>query len=230
MQKRQYKYHQHYTGNAVMEIHSGHYLHENYVNHNLKHHYLHLPVNSSNWGKATFASAGFQQNSSNSIDDDYTVIVFLRDPIDRWLSGLSTWLTAALPQYTNLFDIRDNTVALDILFRTVRVDEHTEKQKYFLQRLNQDNMKFFMVNETLSASVVNYCATVLKQTVPVFPRMNESTLPGGKLIPKNYFRSVLESNPRYLKKVKKFFEEDYHFIKSIQFENEWNHTLSYYDI
>ena len=213
-----------------MKIHSSHQLHENYVNHDLKHHYLHLPVNSSNWGKATFASAGFDRNAHNIINDDYTVIVFLRDPIDRWLSGLATWLTGALPHHTALTEIRTNSAVLDVLFTIVRTDEHTEKQQYFLQGLNHNNIKFFMVNDSLSDSVVNYCATVLKKSVPVLDRINETTLPGGKLIPKNYFRSVLESDLKYLNRVKNFFIDDYHFIKTIHFENKWSNKLSYYDI
>jgi hypothetical protein len=213
-----------------MKIHQSHPLHENYVNSNLKHHYLHIPVNSSNWGKATFVSAGFNKNLHNSINSDYTTIVFLRDPIDRWLSGLSTWLTGRLGQYTSLDGIRNNQAVLDILFTVIRTDEHTEKQQYFLQKLDQANMKFFMVNDLLSESVVNYCNAVLKTPVPMIPPMNVTTLPGGKLIPKNYFKSILESNPTYLKKVKDFFEDDYHFIKSTHFENKWDSKLSYYDI
>jgi hypothetical protein len=213
-----------------MEIHTSHCLHENYVNHDLKHHYLHLPVNSSNWGKATFSGAGFDRNLHNIIHDDYTVIVFLRDPIDRWLSGLATWLTARMPHHTPLTQIRNNHAVLDFLFTIIRTDEHTEKQQYFLQRLNHNNMKFFMVNDSLSESVINYCDTVLKKPVPKVTRMNETTLQGGKLIPKNYFRSILESNPKYLNRVKKFFVDDYHFIKTIHFENTWSNTLSYYDI
>jgi hypothetical protein len=60
--------------------------------------------------------------------------------------------------------------------------------------------------------------------------MNATTLPGGKLIPKNYFKSVLESNPAYLKRVKDFFEDDYRLIKNTHFQNEWNNNLRYYDI
>jgi hypothetical protein len=213
-----------------MEIHHSHHLHENYINNDLRHHYLNLPVNSSNWGKATFIAAGFNKNLHNSIDSNYTTIVFLRDPIDRWLSGLSTWLTARLDQYTSLDGVRNNQVALDILFTVIRTDEHTEKQQYFLQKLDQGNMKFFMVNDSLSKSVVNYCATVLNKPVPTILPMNATTLSGGKLIPKNYFKSVLESNPAYLKRVKDFFEDDYHLIKNTHFQNEWNNKLSYYDI
>jgi hypothetical protein len=225
----QCKYYQQDIRNTIMEIHQYHRLHENYVNHDLKHHYLHLPVNSSSWGKATFSIAGFDCNLHDVINNNYTTIVFLRDPIDRWLSGLATWLTASLPQYTPLNEIRNNHAVLDILFNIIRTDEHTEKQQYFLQGLNQNNMKFFMVNESLSESVVNYCASVLKKPVPLLNRINETTLPGGKLIPKNYFKLILESNPKYLNRVKEFFKNDYHFIKNTQFENNWNNKLSYYD-
>ena len=106
------------------EIHNSHHLHENLVCTEIKHSYLHIPVNSSCWGKTTFRNFGFKKDVRNLIDPDYKIVVFLRDPIDRWLSGLSTWLTARLPQHTPLYHVRDNQALLDVLFNVVHLDEH----------------------------------------------------------------------------------------------------------
>ena len=180
-----------------------HHLHSNLVCPEIKHSYLHIPVNSSCWGKTTFTNFGFTWGEAkNLIDPDYKIIVFLRDPIDRWLSGLSTWLTARLPQHTSLFHVRDNCALLDVLFDVVHLDEHTQRQQFFLQNLNVDQMKFFMVNDSLSISVTDYLNKKFNKKIEPFPAENATTLEGGKLIPKQYFKQVLESNSKYLEKIK----------------------------
>lgn len=206
-----------------------HLVHSNLVHYKLKHSYLNIPVNSSSWGRQTFESVGFVNDHTRTIPNDHTIVVFLRDPIDRWLSGIATWLTVHFPQHTPMTQIRDNTALLDSLFQIVRLDPHTEQQLWFLQNLPRDNMKFFWVDSTLSDSVTNYLSTVIKRPVAIFPPNHVSTIDGGKLIPKNYFRSVLESNPHYLKQVKKYFYDDYCFIKDQTFENCVCPKFQYYD-
>ena len=212
-----------------IEIHPTHFLHENLTCRSVKHCYLHIPVNSSTWGKNTCQNFGFVTGRENKINDDYTIMVFLRDPIDRWLSGLTQWLVARLPQHTNLLQIRDNQAWLDTLFYLVHVDEHTQKQQWFLQGLDTSKMKFFMVNETLSQTVTDYLNQLFGTCWPIMSPKNESTLEGGKLIPKQYFRQVLESNPTYLNHVKQAFRSDYDFIKSLHFENHTDKKFQYYD-
>jgi hypothetical protein len=62
------------------------------------------------------------------------------------------------------------------------------------------------------------------------PPENQTTLEGGKLVPKNYFRNVLENNPKYLNRVKEFFEPDYKFLKCLPFQNVKTVNFWYYDI
>jgi hypothetical protein len=206
-----------------------HHLHENLVCPEIKHSYLHIPVNSSCWGKTTFHNFGFIKDKKNLIDPDHTIVVFLRDPIDRWLSGLSTWLTARVPQHTPLYQVRDNWALLDVLFNVVHLDEHTQRQQFFLQNLNLDQMKFFMVNDSLSISVTDYLNKKFNKKIQPAPTENATTLEGGKLIPKQYFKQVLESNSKYLEHIKLCFEDDYKFIKSLTFENYTDKKFQYYD-
>ena len=48
-------------------------------------------------------------------------------------------------------------------------------------------------------------------------------------IPKQYFKQVLESNSKYLEQIKLCFEDDYKFIKSLNFENFTDKKFQYYD-
>lgn len=211
-----------------VQTYPGHRLHENLACYNIKHSYLHIPVNSSSWGKKTFSAYDFTQ-TINSIPQDHTIVVFLRDPIDRWLSGLATWLTARLPEHTSLDQVRGNQAWLDAVFQIVHVDEHTTGQLYFLQGLDQDKMKFFMVNPYLSQSVCDYLNDLTGKDMKPMAYENQTTLAGGKLIPKQYFQQVLESDPKYLERVKYCFRSEYKFMKTLTYQNHTDKKFQYYD-
>jgi hypothetical protein len=204
-----------------------HDLNSSLIHHQHQEQYLHIPVNASTWGKQIFNAAKFR--NSNKLLPNYTTVIFFRDPIDRWLSGLSTWLTYRLPQHTGLKYVRDNQALLDTLFDTVRQDDHTERQTFFIQNVNLDKAKCFYMNDTFSISVNQYFLTKFNIDISSFPKENQTTLDGGKLIPKTYFRSVLESNTKYMHRVKEFFKIDYDFIKTANFENTKKVECQYYD-
>jgi DNA phosphorothioation-dependent restriction protein DptG len=116
--------------------------------------YLHIPVNASSWGKKVFHTAGFV--GRQQLKQDYKTIIFFRDPIDRWLSGLSTWLTYRLPQHTPLDQVRNNTALLDTLFDTVRQDDHTERQTFFTQNVDWSIAECFYIDSAFHGSVNQY--------------------------------------------------------------------------
>lgn len=196
------------------------------VSHYRQLQYLHIPVNASCWGKTVFSKAKFRPNT---LHPDYKTIVFLRDPIDRWLSGLSTWLTYRLPQHTGIEQVRDNQALLDVLFDTVRQDDHTERQSFFVQNIKLDNTVFFYIDSSFQSSVTEYFSNTLDCDISQIPPDNQTTLEGGKLIPKRYFRSVLESNSAYMSRVKEFFEIDYRLLHHLHFQNVNEIKCQYYD-
>lgn len=197
------------------------------INLTIEHCWQQIPVNASTWATATLLASDFTRTST--IDNNYTTIVFLRDPIDRWLSGVAQCICGKYPQYTSLEGIRDHSLLLDLIFTYIQLDVHTGLQTDFLKELNLSQTKFFMVNDSLSASVGEYFKQTANLILPDLPRENAGTLNSGKLIPKQYFKSVLESNPIYLRNVKRFFYSDYRFIQTQQFENVANTKFMYYD-
>lgn len=210
-------------------LHPSHDLHSNLISAVHRCQYLHIPVNASSWGKMIFLHAGFSIDRANHINNEYSGIVFLRDPIQRWLSGMATWLTARLPDYTGLLDIRGNHALLDVLYSTVRFDEHTEQQTYFLTNLDTGKMKFWFVQPNLSHSMNQYFRKSFNIDISRFPIENASTIEGGKLIPRNYFKFELEKNSCYLQRVKDFLYADYKFISGVKFENMDRPKMQYFD-
>ena len=196
----------------------GHELHSHLINHRYKTCYLNIPVNASCWGKRIFENCEFVYKIGN-IPSDYKIIVFFRDPIDRFLSGISTWLTSRLSQHTSLEQVRDNTAFLDTIFDTVRQDEHTERQMFFIQDLDIDNMVPFFMKEDFKFTVTNYFVDNFNSDISGFAEEHVTTLEGGKLIPRNYFKQILVENWTYQERLKDFYIEDYYFLKSIKYIN-----------
>jgi hypothetical protein len=200
----------------TFQFFKSHTLDQVLINHDRKEQFLHIPVNASSWGKTIFKMANFQ---SGMLHQDYRTIIFFRDPIDRWLSGVATWLTSVLPQHTNMYNIKDNQAVLDILFSTVRQDEHTERQAFFVQNVNWNNTICFYIDSNFNQAICKYFQSQYNIDISNVPPEHQTTLEGGKLIPKTYFKSVLESNYRYFGSVKSYFKIDYDMIKNIKFEN-----------
>ena len=205
-----------------------HALHSALVSDTYQTSYVHIPVNASTWGKTVFAQAGFKQNLPGQLDPNHRLVIFLRDPIDRWLSGLATWLTYRLPQHTGLQRIRHNTAVLDILFDSIRQDDHTERQLFFIQGLDLNHADFWWVTPELSQHMASYFLELGVDTSK-FPISNASDSESGKAIPKTYFRAVMESNLKYLQRVKDFFAGDRDLIRQIPFKNCQTPVMSYYD-
>ena len=210
--------------------HLGHHLGECWNDQDKSITFVHIPKNASSFVKGVLiGSGGFWHHSETLINSGENLIV-LRDPIDRWLSGLATWLTHRLPQHTPLTSVRDNSTLLDVLFDTVRQDDHTEQQLFFLQNVDVDRAKFFLINDTFNESVSQYFIQNFSTDISNYPKENQTTLQGGKLVPKQYFQSVLESTPQYLDRVLQFFQRDYQFLQKISFENHVTGKYQYYDI
>ena len=197
-----------------------------FVNNQQQEQFLNIPVCASTWGKRVFGKADFQIGTRVN---EYKTILFFRDPIDRWLSGLSTWLTLRLPQHTGILDVRGNKALLDVLFDSVRQDDHTEKQCFFVQNVDWKNTVCFYINDSFESSVNQFFVKNYSIDISNVPRANQTTLEGGKLIPRNYFQTVLESNQTYQNRLKEFFEIDYKLIQSLNFENAESVKCKYYD-
>ena len=169
-----------------------HDLNSSLIHHQYQEQYLHIPVNASTWGKQIFTAAKFR--TGNTLLPNYTTVIFFRDPIDRWLSGLSTWLTYRLPQHTGLKYVRDNQALLDTLFDTVRQDDHTERQTFFIQNVNLDKAKCFYMNDTFSISVNQYFLTKFNIDISSFPKENQTQ---GQKSVKIFFDEIITLTQSY---------------------------------
>lgn len=132
-----------------------------FISHNLKKFYINIPKNATNWGKAAMKNLKWVQGNYHRdklIKKGYEAIVILRDPMDRWFSGIA--------EYSSRYNIKLHTsqlndLALKLLTDRVAFDEHTEEQSMFLDSINSDTTTWFKFEPELNQNFADYVRRVL---------------------------------------------------------------------
>ena len=169
--------------------------------------YVNIPKNASSFIKEELLSLGWQFGHYHGHTGTIKLVV-LRDPVDRWCSGIAQFYGLYFQDKKRLTDEE-----LKLIFDLVVLDDHTEKQGYFLNQIDTDDCVFFKFGETLNKSLhtflnqYNINNTFLVRTIPTF-----SNLPI-----KSQIKQELISNEKYVKRIQQFYHQDYALINQIKF-------------
>jgi len=182
--------------------HLGHTLGECWNDTNKSLTFVHIPKNASSFVKGCLLSSGnFTHSDSLVIADHY--LVALRDPIDRWISGIAQFMNDENNQSSTLHDLVDR----------VTIDDHTELQTYFLKGVDLDRCTFIQVDKNLRT---NLSAWFNKQGYVVdmdnIPNINE----GNRLL-KDRFAAMVDGNSQIKLKLVTHYEQDYALINRVKF-------------
>jgi hypothetical protein len=173
--------------------------------------YVYIPKNASSWTKPNLQDFGWEFYNYHTDGLNKHAMVVLRDPVDRWLSGIAEYLTL---YHTNLI-LEPNI--LNLIFDRICFDDHTDRQVNFIHGLDTDNCTFFR------------CDQYYRDDFSTF--LDEHNMPNryhryefqhvSKLSPvrdgfKNIFLREI-TNPKYLQAVKDYFSADYELINSVKF-------------
>lgn len=105
--------------------------------HKLAH--VHIPKCCSKTLVAAFEETGyFQQLLLNEVPRNTKFLVFLREPVDRWYSGIVEYLSRA-----NKLELIHDPFFCELLVRGVQFDDHQKRQTDYLRGLDTDNCLFF---------------------------------------------------------------------------------------
>ena len=183
-------------------IHTGHTLGECYHDKDKKITYVHIPKNASSFIKGcVLGSLKFERSLEFIQGDRY--LVLLREPVERWVSGIATY--EFFYNHTNL------------PFEQITLDDHTEKQSWFLQYVDLDKCDFFMVNNQLATNVKCWFDSH-GYTVDVTNRTYFNKSRGTKREElKSKYQTYINNNLDFMLKLKKHFEEDYELINQVKF-------------
>ena len=186
--------------------HLGHRLGECWVDEVNDKTYIHVPKNASSFVKGVLiGSGGFWRHSETLVNSDENLIV-LRDPIDRWCSGITQYL------YNS-----KQTLSVDEVFDKITFDDHTDLQTYFLQGVDLDRATFMWVDDDLRANMNDWITRCGYRTnVDIAIEYNASR-DDDRIRTKNYYMELLEQQPELVLKLKDHFAEDYKLIESVKF-------------
>ena len=172
--------------------------------------YINIPKNASSWTKPNLRDWGWEFYNYHTDNLNKHALVVLRDPVERWLSGIAEYMT--------LYHVdTDPTAWFDLIFDRIAFDDHTESQVLFLQNINLDNCTFFLCNENFKS---NFSDFLNKHNMPnsydKYDNQHVSANSPERSRFKNIFAQAL-GNSKYKQQVEWYFEKDYKLINSVEF-------------
>ena len=178
--------------------------------------YVNIPKCASSWTKPNLQDLGWEFYNYH-LDNLYHkhALVVLRDPVERWLSGLCEYFTL---YHENIDTTQFNSAFYDLLMDQISLDDHTEKQVYFIEELNPNRCTFMMCDEDYRRNFTFWLRNQGFENAD-YSRYNYQHTTEGSAVRKKFkeiFTPLLD-NPKYLEKVKQHFHLDYKLIWSVRF-------------
>ena len=176
--------------------------------------FIPIPKNSSSYIGQLLLKNGWE--IGNFLNTDLTnkhAIVLIRDPIDRWISGMTQYLCSALLKNGRTSsDIINNwnSIVEDLVFDQIIFDDHTEKQVYFIHGIPRENCVFFNSAKHPEQAIKNYLTT---QGIDLNTDMdidrNQTQGNEHKELLVNFLRNQLTQNPNLTTRLMNIYREDY---------------------
>jgi len=144
-------------------------------------------------------------------------IVFLRDPVDRWVSGISTFIALKILGFGYGSDhfVQDyNHLTQRIIFNQITFDDHTESQSIYLQQIkNYPTIYFSLDNIVTKLSL--FCSSEIVSNSQIDMNSSEQNYDTKQI--SNYIKKQLNDFPDLNTKIINHFAEDYNLIKNTRF-------------
>jgi len=174
--------------------------------------YVNVPKNASSWTKPNLLDWKWTEDNYHDSQLDITAIVVLRDPVERWLSGIAEYFTL----YHTNFDTWNSDV-FDLVFDRICFDDHAEQQVKFLHGLDTDRCVFFRCDQYYREDFSTYLD---EQGMPnryhkyEFQHVSDSSPERKKF--QEIFKNELEKS-KYLTQIKNYYEADYRLMDSVKY-------------
>jgi len=183
--------------------------------------YAGIPKNASSYvGSLLFANAWkiFLNNENTFITTSskyntinvQNLLVILRDPFERWVSGISQYLTS--------INISDINSVYNMIFDIVGFDDHTLPQYHFFNDIHSSLPRtYFMVNDKLSNTLKQHYSLSVSPPELSYKLPNDSTQHRKKL--ERNIIEYLNDKPHLITHIKEYYKIDYDIINSATFIN-----------
>lgn len=175
--------------------------------------YVNIPKNASSWTKPNLFDWGWEfYNYHTDVLTHKVSIVALRDPVDRWLSGIAEYFALYYPEFK-----LDSPEAIELVFDRVCFDDHTERQINFIHGLDTDQCIFLKCDANYRQ---NFSNLLVEHRMPNRYFNYEYQHVSKNSPERTRFKEIFEraiQEPKYLSKVREYFHKDFQLIYSVKF-------------
>ena len=176
--------------------------------------YVNIPKCASSWTKPNLLDQQFKFYNYH-YDHLYHkhALIVLRDPLERWLSGICEYFTL----YHPAIDLDNAGRAFyELLLDQLTFDDHTEQQVYFIEGLDPKRCTFLMCDRDYS---VFFAQWIRNQGIEnKYQKYGYQHTTEGDLVRtqfKNRFKEFLQV-PKYVNHIKSHYRLDYNLIENVQ--------------
>ena len=204
--------------------------------------YVDIPKNASSFVSELLWNSGWIHTTEEEVkvviralkdqSEINEIVVILRDPVDRWISGISQYAMSYLLPETEgyvpteqLFNDYYNQLVEKLLFATIMFDDHTTPQYYFIQDIYPEiPRKYYKFTESLSPSLIETLklnpAKLPEDTKNIrieIPDRTDSRV--RKRVIVDFINDKIMDNAKLRQKIKDFYKKDYDLIEQADFVN-----------
>lgn len=187
--------------------------------------YVNIPKNASSWISLHF-NQGINHDAENINYYDIVdltqcqFIVILRDPLDRWISGMTQMIYTepVTDPFGPINDMNIDTFDWKHAIEKIEHDNHTQKQVDFIHDIPQDQIVWLKFDDQLKDNFINLmlsygCNVDFEKSDKVNVTKENSI----KQSVMNKIASKLDQHIEYRQKIINYYYEDYALINSVKF-------------
>jgi hypothetical protein len=181
--------------------------------------YVNIPKNATTWTKPILLDHQFE-NYNYHHDKLYhkSTMIVLRDPVERWLSGVGEFfrLMESDNPAVNLEDLNRKSF-YEMLLDIVIFDDHTEQQVCFIADLDPKKSTYLWCDSSYRA---NFTKWMQSYNFPGDYADREYEYTTDSNPQKKLFQTYLKefmTNEKYLNRIKSRYHRDYALINSVNF-------------
>jgi len=195
--------------------HKGHTFGQCFINRELDLMYVNIPKNASMFVRSNLPSIDkWAWENYYLTTRTNKILAVLRDPIERWLSGL-----AQIYYQTDFKESDMSNSFLRLLFDKVGIDDHTERQVLFLNDLDINKCIFFKFDDNLRYNISGFFKTEfnIDHDLTLLQKINASSEDIRKENIKNIFKKFINKNSWFKNKLLMYYEEDYKLLAQVTY-------------
>lgn len=191
--------------------------------------FVSIPKNASTW-----VGENYFHNRNNAKNFMYTdienivkihrckFIVILRDPLDRWISGMTQMIYTEPDQhFTMINPMYIDTFDWETVIATVAYDNHTQKQIHFTRVVPFANIVWLKFDDNLKENFIDlmssYGVQLIKNEGSTDNAANITNNNDKKISVMNKIVDVLDQHPEYSQKIIEYYHDDYALVNSVKF-------------